>query len=206
MAMGGTPDAAGDASRRPALSLTDEEAMLRVQQSADRRAFGLLMRRWEAPIFRLCARMSGDVHRAEDLTQTAFARLFERAGSYRQGARLSTFLWRIAVNLCLDEQRRAGRRSTEPLDGPGLGREPVSGLPSPSAIAAQRERAELVRRALGRLSDGTRAVVVLRHYEGLKFREIAEVLEVPVGTVKSRMADALDRLSALLRPALGDEE
>ena len=203
--MGAAADAAGDGGRPRALSLTDEEAMLRLQRDGDRRAFGLIVRRWEGPIFRLCARMTGDVHRGEDLAQTAFARLFERAGSFRHGARLSTFLWRIAVNLCLDEQRRSGRRATASLDGM-TDPEPASALPPPPAVAAQHERAELVRQALGRLSERTRAVVVLRHYEGLRFREIAEVLDVPVGTVKSRMADALDRLSALLGPALGGSD
>jgi RNA polymerase sigma-70 factor (ECF subfamily) len=206
MAMGKAAHAAGDEARPAALSLTDEEAMLRLQRDGDRRAFGLIVRRWEGPIFRLCARMTGDLHRGEDLAQTAFARLFEKAGAYRHGGRVSTFLWRIAVNLCLDEQRRSGRRPTEPLDGLTAGCEPASDLPSPSAAAARHERAELVRRALERLSERTRAVVVLRHYEGLKFREIAEVLDIPVGTVKSRMADALDRLSALLGPALGDSD
>jgi len=206
MAMGSPADAAGDGAQRSALSLSDEDAMLRLQRHGDRRAFGLIVRRWQGPIYRLCARMTGDPHRAEDLTQTALTRLFERAGSYRHGARLSTFLWRIAANLCLDERRRSERHPTASLDGLPDRREPVSSGASPPAVAAQHERAEHVRRALDRLSARTRAGVVLRHYEGLKFREIAEVLDIPVGTVKSRMADALDRLRDLLRPAFRDEE
>ena len=205
MAIGGPSSTEGrDAEGGPLLALTDEEAMRRVQDGGDERAFGLVLRRWQGPIRRLCTRMTGDAHRAEELAQEAFARLFEQAGSYRHGARLSTFLWRIAVNLCLDERRRAGSRPVQPLSGAA---EAVlaAGAARPDAVASRRERAEYVRQALAGLPEHYRAVVVLRHYEGLKFREIAEVLDIPEGTVKSRMAVALDKLSAMLRPVLGEE-
>jgi RNA polymerase sigma-70 factor (ECF subfamily) len=180
--------------------LSDEQAMERVRNGDDPGAFALLVRRWESPIRRLCARMIGDAHRAEDLAQEAFARLFARRKHYRPVARFSTFIRRIAVNLCYDELRRRKRRSECPLeDGGGEAHAArdcltASGGP-PDAVAAEKEHAELVRAAVLRLPEHYRAVVVLRHYEGLKFREIAEVLEIPPGTVKSRMAEALCRLA-----------
>ncbi len=195
---------------RPLMSLSDEQAMRRVQADGDRRAFGLLVRRWREPIRRLCTRMTGDPHRGEDLAQETFARLLERAASYRHDARFSTFLWRVAVNLCLDERRRMQRRPESPLDaGEERGAAAHSGRASselsPPARLARRERAEGVKRALSRLPETYRAVVVLRHYEGLKFREIAEVLSIPLGTVKSRMAEALNRLARMLSPDLAEE-
>jgi RNA polymerase sigma-70 factor (ECF subfamily) len=176
--------------------LTDEQLVQRVQQSGDRRAFGLIARRWREPIRRLCARMTGDAESAEDLAQEALARLLAHAGDYRQKARLGTYLRRIALNLCFDEGRRSRRRpgslsEGEALEAPG---------PLPAARAARRERAALVKAALDRLPEHYRAVVVLRHYEDLKFREIAEVLDIPQGTVKSRMAEALSRLARMLAP------
>jgi RNA polymerase sigma-70 factor (ECF subfamily) len=181
-------------------TLSDEQAMWRVQSQDDASAFAQLVARWEEPIRRLCARMIGDEHRAEDLAQETFARLFARRQTYRPTARFSTFLWRIALNLCFDELRRSQRRSESSLDE---ATEDVAArleiladpAPAPDALLLAQERAELVRLAMLRLPDTYRAVVALRHYENLKFREIAAVLEIPEGTVKSRMAEALNQLN-----------
>ena len=176
--------------------------MWRLQARHDMGAFAQLVTRWQRPIHALCWRMTGDVHQAEDLVQETFARLFARRGDYQPVGRFSTFIWRIALNLCYDELRRRQRREEVPLPGPdedtdrGLAPPPVvSEEPAPDAVMMNRERADLVRRALLELAEPYRAVVVLRHYENLKFREIAEVLDIPEGTVKSRMAEALDQLS-----------
>jgi RNA polymerase sigma-70 factor (ECF subfamily) len=189
-------------------AMTDEQAMWRVQMHDDASAFAQLVQRWEKPIQRLCTRMIGDAHRAEDLTQEAFARLFQRRQSYQCSNKFSTYLWRIALNLCYDELRRR-RHELVPLpddedeDATPFDRQAAPG-PGPDGIALEAERATLVRKALMRLAENHRTVVVLRHYQGLKFREIAEVLGIPEGTVKSRMVDALDQLSRLLRPALDE--
>src|SRR5271157_5642972 len=92
------------------LSATDEQMMWRVKQADDAQAFARLVARWEQPIQRLCARMTGDSHRAEDLTQTVFARVFARRAAWEPRSRFSTYLWRIALNLCRDELRRTSRR------------------------------------------------------------------------------------------------
>lgn len=188
-------------------SLSDEEAMVRVREQDDPGAFAVLVERWEGRIQRLCTRMTGDPQRGEDLAQETFARLFAARRTYRQDARLSTFLWRIALNLCYDERRRTNRRPESLLereDGRGLDAVAAAEDP-PDVVVAGRERAEAVREALSRLPEHYRAVVVLRHYQGLKFREIAEVLGVPQGTVKSRMSEALSRLARLLGPVLKEE-
>src|SRR5437879_6528064 len=91
-------------------SQTDEEAMWRVKVHDDHREFARLVQRWEEPIRRLCARMTGDPHRGEDLKQETFARLFEKRKDYEPTGRFSTYLWRIALNLCYDELRRRERR------------------------------------------------------------------------------------------------
>src|SRR5438094_1040977 len=186
-------------------SMTDEQAMGRVQAQDDPRAFARLVERWEEPICRLCARMTGDPHRGEDLKQDTFARVFEKRKSFRPTARFSTWLWRIALNLCYDELRRINRRGESPLVADGTEsiaapREFVAETPAPDAQLAEQEEGELVRRALLQLPDIYRGALVLRHYENLKLREIAEILEIPEGTVNSRLAEGLVQLTRILDP------
>lgn len=180
-------------------SMTDEQAMWRVHGQDDAQAFAQLMRRWQGPIQKLCTRMLGDQQRGEDLMQETFARLFAKRKEYQPTGRFSTYLWRMALNLCYDELRRRKRRPEAPLTEDGAdGAEELMELrgvePGADVLLLRRERSEIVRRAVLRLPEAYRSVVVLRHYEDLKFREIAEVLGVPEGTVKSRMAEALSQL------------
>jgi RNA polymerase sigma-70 factor (ECF subfamily) len=185
--------------------MTDEQAMWRVAMQDDANAFGRLIERWQGPLRGLCVRMTGDEALAEDLVQEAFARLFARRKHWVPTANFSTYLWRIALNLCRDELRRARRRFEVPIDGqsgdPGRHTLPAAD-PAPDEHLAMTERSGLVRDALLRLPEGQRSVVVLRHYENLKFHEIAAVLDIPEGTAKSRMAAALEQLNHWLKPAL----
>jgi len=188
-------------------SRTDEEAMWQVKVHDDHRAFDQLVHRWEQPIRRLCARMIGDEHRAEDLKQDTFAKLFDKRKLYEPNGRFSTYLWRIALNVCHDELRRRNRRKEFFPEG-----DEEQGIdaftdedPLPDANTATREEAELVRNALLKLPDAYRTVLVLRHYEGLKIAKIAEILEIPIGTVSSRLVEGLARLTRLLQPKLARE-
>lgn len=185
----------------PAPPISDEEAMRRVQRDGDHAAFAGLLRRWEAPIQRLCTRLTDDEHLGEDLAQEAFARVFACRHQFQDGKKFSTWLWRIAINLCRDNGRRAGRKSQTQVE---LDSNPAT-FQSPDEAAIDDERSALLRRALSSLPEPQRVVVILREYEGLKFREIAEVLNAPEGTVKSRMTDALAELTRQLTPILGDE-
>lgn len=191
---------------------TDEQLMWRVGTAEDHAAFAELMARWRGRIRDLCGRWLGDVALGEDVTQNVFTRIFERRREYRPTGRFSTWLWRVALNLCRDEHRRRSARpgwpatvEADPPENRGeaelLARVP-SAEPSPDAQAARHEEGELVRAAVLRLPESLRTVIVLRHYQDLKLREIAEVLEIPEGTVNSRMADALVRLARELAPNL----
>ena len=180
--------------------------MIRVKTHDDESEFARLMKRWEEPICHLCTRMTGDPHRGEDLKQDTFMRLFEKRKSYQPTARFSTFLWRIALNLCHDEIRRQQRMrqfmcSNE--EESELNDEMADGAvdhAAPDLRAAQLEEGEIVRKALLQLPEIYRTVLVLRHYQDLKLSRIAEILEIPEGTVNSRMAEALSRLGRVLEP------
>lgn len=183
--------------------------MWRVQTQDDHGAFALLVERWREKIRQLCIRMTGRVHTGEDLAQDVFARVFEKRREFKGASKFSTWLWRIAVNRCHDEMRRPmNRATTESFDDESG--TVVLDIVAPDArtprdsLAAQ-EEAEFVRQALMRLPENYRTVLVLRHYENLKLREIADVLEVPEGTVSSRMAEALAQLTRLLEPTFGSD-
>jgi len=188
---------------------SDEQAMWRVKSRDDPAAFAQLVRHWEKPIRNLCARMIGDVHRAEDLAQDVFARVFARRKQYQPEGKFSTWLWRIALNRCYDELRRTRRHNERSLESE-LGAEtnlevPLAPEPMPDDAAVMNESAALVREALLTLGESHRSVVVLRHYQDLKFREIADALGIPEGTAKSRMAEAMSQLARLLQPVFEEE-
>ena len=190
---------------------TDEQAMWRVAMQDDGHAFAQLVARWEEPMRRLGERMTGDPHRAEDIAQEAFARVYARRKDYQPSSKFSTWLWRITLNLCHDDLRRRVRKGEVAFDddfsepGPDL-QIFASEEPSPDTALANQERHALVRSALQGLPESYRAVVVLKHYEGLKFREIADVLDIPEGTVKSRMAEAMNLLERRLAPAFTEPQ
>jgi RNA polymerase sigma-70 factor, ECF subfamily len=193
------------------LAPSDEQIMWRVRSNDDAEAFAELVNKWQGSIQRLCIRMIGDAHRGEDLAQEAFARLYAKRHQYEPAARFSTYLWRVALNLCYDELRRLKRRPETSLESFDT-EEPFSILDAhasvettPQSEMQNREQVELVREALQKLPEHYRAVVVLRHYEDLKFREIADVLDIPEGTVKSRMAEGLQQLSEILTRAFRAE-
>jgi len=188
-------------------TLSDEQAMWRARTGADLHAFGLLVDRWRRRIYGLCLRMTGCAHTAEDLTQEVFVRIFDRRRAYDASQKFSSWMWRIAVNLCYDELRRVRRRHELPLDddtseGGTRVRLEVIDSSTPHLRLQEREEAEFVRAALLPLPEIYRSVLVLRHYENLKLREIAEVLDIPTGTVNSRMAEGLAQLTRLLEPQL----
>jgi RNA polymerase sigma-70 factor (ECF subfamily) len=179
-------------------SISDEQAMWRVQMQDDAEAFAMLVERWEGPIQNLCTRMLADTHRGEDLAQDAFARVFARRKDYEPRGKFSTFLWRVALNLCYDELRRRERRRETAFEFDGQDDGCASQELPPDISLAREETAAGVRSALMKISEMYRSVLILRHYEDLKFREIAEVLDIPEGTVKSRMAEGLSQLAQLL--------
>lgn len=191
-----------DQSIKALFTTSDEQLMWRVKLSDDAQAFATLVMRWQKPIQNLCARMTGDPHLAQDLTQAAFTKVYSRRADWEPTAKFSSFLWRVALNLCHDEFRRNERRgecSLEALADQSPADMLATDEPSPDAHAEGSERAESVRRALQQLAPAYREIVALRHYQGLKFHEIAEVLRIPTGTVKSRMAEALTQLNRLLK-------
>lgn len=183
---------------------TDEDLLLDLRGGhAD--SLGVLVARWEAPLFRFVSRMVDRPEDARDVCQETFLRILDKASAFREGARFSTWMYQIAINLCRDQARRKkrwGHLVVAPVvsdDGvPHEHAAPSTHETNPVAALEQNERQGAVRRALARLPHDQREVLLLKEYEGLKFREIAGVLGVPESTVKSRMYAALDTMRSSL--------
>lgn len=182
---------------------TDEEMMWLVQINDDPLAFTWLVKRWEKPIKRLCAQVVRDAYLAEDLCQEAFTRVFIRRKQYRPEARFSTWLWRIALNLCYSTLRKTQSRLDRRLEprgeeGSPICSEAVSEQFWPDQDLLAREEADLIQHALLSLPDSMRLILILRYWEGMKLREIASKLQIAETTAATRCASALDKLTRLL--------
>ena len=157
------------------------EALVKLAQDGDTRAFEVLYRRLVGRIYALCLRMSGDAQRAEELTQDVFVRAWERMGSFRGESKFTTWLHRLAVNVVLQAGRARGRRE---------GRETLVANPEDYLARVKREmpgtRLDL-ERAIASLPEGARTVLVLRDIQGFKYDEIAEMQGVALGTVKAQI-------------------
>ena|SRR5579862_7988474 len=176
--------------------------MWQVQTNDDPGAFAWLVKRWEKPIKHLCAQMTGDVHLAEDLCQEAFTKVFTRRKQYRPEARFSTWLWRIALNLCYStlrkRQSRLDRRLEPSEEGSPILSEAVSEQFCPDQDLLAREEVDLIQHALLSLPDSLRLILILRYWDGMKLREIAGKLGISETTTTSRCAAALARLTRVL--------
>jgi len=182
----------------------DEELMQKIKKG-DAEAFDILVRRWENRLFNTIYRITGDFETSRDLRQEVFLRVYQSAKGYRSDGHFGTWLYRIAINCSINELRKRKRRQTLPLSMSEFGEEQtlqdalLDDSPGPDEVIQQSELSEHIRDALRRLPDEQRVVIVLRHYEGLKFQQIASILNCPLGTVKSRMHHGLEQLRAKLK-------
>lgn len=196
-------------------SLEDAQLIESIQDGQTE-AYGKLVRKYQDQIFNTCWRICGHLEDARDVTQEAFLKAFQSLSGFRRESSFYTWLFRIAVNLALTLRRDAARRRAVPVDqGGGVELTQAGALAKRAAErsgadpAVSAGRAELhgcVARAVADLEDEYRAVIVLRDIEGLDYRTIAEILEIPIGTVKSRLHRARMTLCDILGPQLVPEE
>ena len=175
---------------------TDQELVTRIRQG-DRQAYGDLVRRYQVSVFNLCYRMLGERTLAEDMAQEAFLRGYRRLETFDAARPFGPWIHRVAVNLCITQRQK--RAPVLVSLQPELDSAPGSARP-PEAYAESQEAARRVRRALLELSDIQRAVIELRHFQGLKYEEIADALNLPLNTVKSHLRRARQALAQRLNP------
>lgn len=176
-----------------------DEIIVERALGGDAEAFGEIVRRWERRIFALTYGMLGREEDARDATQETFLAAFRNLRGFRGEAKVSSWLHRIAVNQCITRQRRAKVRNESALDDDEEKANSFAALgSSPATITEGRQRTAAVRRALNTLPVDLRQVVVMKEFEELTFREIAEALDLPLSTVKSRLYTGLKQLQMRL--------
>ncbi len=181
-----------------------DEALVSACLHGDRHAYGQLICRYRDGVVNVVYRMCGDESRAEEAAQEAFIRAWQKLGSYKAEYSFRSWLYRIAVNQALDELRR--EKPTMDIDSEMAENTLVSEYPLPEVALIHKEQAERVHKAVLCLPEGSRAVVVLREYEGLAYQEIASALNIPLGTVMSRLSAARAQLRKQLIEAVAEPE
>lgn len=165
-----------------------------------------LVRRYASRLLTLIQRMLGDRHRSEEVFQEVFLAVWRKRRQYKFPRMFRSWLYAIAVNRCRAEYRRSGAVGTMSLHAHERCIDPAGPERNPSETAVAVETATLVTRAVTRLPERQREVVVLRIWEGLSYADIAAVLRRSEGTVRSHMHHALAGLRAYLEPRMREEE
>ncbi len=184
----------------------DEKFLVDACRAGESEAFGLLVRRYQDRLYPTILRLTGCADDALDLLQDAFLRAFEKLDRFHGDSSFYTWVYRIAVNLALSNRRR--RRLAHRVEAPNGFDSESSDDPSKSDPTLPVERAErdrLIQNALSRLQPEQRAVVVLKDLDGLRYEEIADILGIPIGTVRSRLHRARSELREQLRWVLDEE-
>ena len=177
-------------------NVTDERLM-ELFLNGEHQALEALVRRYEKPLFALAVRTLGCRAAADDAFQETFIRVYRRRATYQVGRSFRAWVYSICLNVCRDALRKGQRRNEVPLSI-DTGREDTS--PDPAERVATMFEVARVRRALAQLPKKQSEVVLLAHYQGLPYPEIAEVLNIPIGTVKSRNFTAMRNLVRFLKP------
>ncbi len=172
----------------------DEPTLLRKLQARDEAAFNRLVREHQAQVFRLSLRMLGDSAEAEEITQEVFVTVFKSIDRFRGDSKLSTWLYRIAINHCRNRIKYLNRRArgaTQEFDDFSDRETSASGtnsrLPRPDELAEGHELESRLRVAMARLPGDQRELLVLRDVEGLSYDDIQSITRLAAGTVKSRL-------------------
>ena len=180
-----------------------EAAIIKQVLEGDVNAFEGLVKEYEKNVYNLARRMTGDPEDAADMAQDAFIKAYSSLSSFRGDSKFSVWLFRIVSNLCLDFLRSRKRRPTVSLsaesdEGEDMEFDIADESQSPETLLEQKLTREAVRRGLDSLPPEQRQILLLREIQGLSYEEIAQVLELETGTVKSRIFRARKRLSVFL--------
>lgn len=180
-----------------ATPVTDEELVARAQ-AGDQESFNQLVARWERPIYALAYRTLGREEDARDVVQEAFLRAFRGLKGFKGQAKFSSWLYRITLNLCRDWMRKARRapmiQVPENEDGLDMAEQMPSTAESVEELVNRRQMSAAVAKAMAELPDEQRVAILMKEFHGLTFQEIADALDCPLSTVKTRLYQGLSVL------------
>lgn len=186
-----------------------DQALVERVQRGDKRAFELLVSKYQRKIFRLLSRLIRNPAEIEDVAQEAFIKAYRALPNFRGESAFYTWLYRIAINTAKNHLVAQGRRApttteTEVEDAENFDdADQLRDYNTPDAMLLSRQVGEAVNRAIEKLPEDLRTAVVLRELEGLSYEEIAEAMNCPIGTVRSRIFRAREAIASELRPLLG---
>ena len=186
-------DAVARPARGQATVSAEEKALIERCKRGDLAAFNDLVRKYEKQVYNFAYRLTSNYDDANDVAQDAFLRVFNAIGSFRGDASFSTWLFRITTNVFLDERKRSKAHPHSSLDEyleldeTSVARQIEDPSPTPDAVLEENERAQILQSAIGDLPEYQRAMVMLYHGQQKSYEEIAEIMDLPIGTVKSRL-------------------
>ncbi len=199
-------EAAGARPARATPASAEERTLIERCKRGDLAAFNELVKKYEKQVYNFAYRLTGSYDDANDVAQEAFLRVFNAIGGFRGDASFTTWLFRITTNVFLDERKRARAHPHTSLDEQldleesSVARQIEDPSPSPAALTEERERAQILQEAIQSLPEYQRAMVVLYHTQQQSYEEIAEAMDLPIGTVKSRLNRARLALKEKLTP------
>ncbi len=182
----------------------NEQLLLEKAKSGDIAAFEELIDAYQKKVFNLALRIIGNYDDAADLAQETFVRIYKAISNFKEQSSFSTWVYRITTNVCLDEIRKRKNKKVVSLDEDihmedgDMKRQVVSDDPGPDEAAEREEVRRVVNNAINKLPEDQRAVITMRDLHGMSYEEIAQVLDLPGGTVKSRINRARLALKNLL--------
>jgi RNA polymerase sigma-70 factor (ECF subfamily) len=180
---------------------TEDFGLIKRFKDGDSSAFGEIVLKYQDRIYNLCRHMLGNLHDAEDAAQDAFLKAYQALPKFQPDASLYTWLYRIATNTCIDYRRKPVFESLfrSSADGEELVHDRASDEPSPERLYQSRQLDQALQESLRKLSPKLRAIIVLKEIEELSYEEIAETLDISMGTVKSRISRAREELQESLK-------
>jgi RNA polymerase sigma-70 factor, ECF subfamily len=177
---------------------TTDAFLIEQIRSGNKDAFNQLVNRWQKPIYRFAYGYFADPAEADEITQKTFIKVYHKLESLKKTEKFSSWIFRIATHLCIDVSRKNGKVKTKPLDA-WVGSSQVTTTVTPESRLEKSELDKLLQKALLAIPNEQRTVIILKEYEELTFREIAEILEESENTVKSRMYYGLKALRKIFR-------
>jgi len=193
--------------------MTDKK-LIELFLKGDITAFNRLVWRWEKPLFNFVYRIVGNKETTKDICQMTFIRMFKQLKKLRDLEKFSSWIYRIALNLCRDEFKKKRNNHIVYLDEllsdeesiNSIGQLPDKNSKTPEETYHQKQISELLKRAILLLPEEQKVVLIMKQYQGLKFTEIAEILKEPLSTIKSRLYYGLRSLRKILEESKLNEE
>ncbi len=181
------------------MSIINENQLIKKAAKGDPNAFETLMLQYQTPVYNLCFRILGNPEDAADMTQETFLKAWKNLEGFHMESSLSTWLYRLANNCCLDLLRSKKRKPTisivrEDEEGEELAFDPVDPSPQPDELLIKKEENQILQQALMSLDEQQRSILTLRVVNDMSYEDISQALQIKEGTVKSRLARARENL------------